>query len=475
MPKIYVLVGVPGSGKSTFAKLNKSSLNAEIVSSDVVRNMHPDWPEEQIFPEVYRLTSEYLKKEINVIYDATSISPLVRKRLVNELEKYNVKYQMEAYYFPISYEDCLARIAKRNENPQERFFPLDALKSYCERIVAPSLEEGFLDVHVIDQTKLNDVSSKLLKDLVVNNNQGYAFFYQDERGTVSSYQGRLADYNSPKISIDTNFRLASVSKQFIAYSIYSLIKMNKLSYDTKINDVLYLGEYAKDITIKNLLNHTSGLPDYENMEHSDAQIKDIDVLNYLRGVDKLKFAPSTQYAYSNSGFVLLGLVIEQITKEKVNDYIEKNIFSKLEMNSSKVNIQGVTKIDNRAYGHVIENGVLTVKDQYWCSATIGDGGLYSSVNDLIKWLDYLTLLYKEGQNKEFFESNVLETNENTEYALGIRHIVRKGLDIVCHCGATIGTNTVIGIVPSQNKKFIFLTNLDDIDCKKLIDNLISIL
>lgn len=475
MPKIYVLVGVPGSGKSTFANKAKSSLNAQIVSSDVVRNMHPDWKEEQIFPEVYRLTASFLKEDINVIYDATNITPLVRKRLVNELEKYNVSYQMEAYYFPISYEDCLARIAKRNEDSKERFFPLDALKSYCERIVAPSIDEGFLKVHIVEQTLLNEVSNKLLKDLVVNDNQGYAFFYQDKRGTSSSYQGRESDKNSNMISNNTNFRLASVSKQFIAYTIYSLIKEKKLSFETKINDILYLGEYAKDITIKNLLNHTSGLLDYENMEHSDDQIKDIDVLNYLKSVDKLKFAPSTQYAYSNSGFVLLGLVIEKVTKEKLNEYIEKNIFSKIGMNNSKVNIQGVTEINNRAYGHIIEDGNLVVKDQYWCSATIGDGGLYSSVNDLIKWLDYLTLIYKEGLNKEFFESNILETNENTEYALGIRHIVRKGLDIIYHCGATIGTSTVIGIIPSQNKKFIFLTNLDDINCSKLIDNLVSII
>lgn len=475
MPKIYVLVGVPGSGKSTFAKKAKISLNAQIVSSDVVRNLHPDWKEELIFPEVYRLMASFLKENFNVIYDATSITPLVRKRLVNELEKYNVSYQMEAYYFPVFYEDCLARIAKRNEDSKERFFPLDVLKSYCERIVAPSLDEGFLKVHIVEQTKLNEVSNKLLKDLIIDNNQGYAFFYQDERGTSSSYQGRESDETSNMISLNTNFRLASVSKQFIAYAIFTLIKEKKLSFETKINDILYLGEYAKDLTIKNLLNHTSGLLDYENMEHSDAQIKDIDVLNYLKSVDKLKFAPSTQYAYSNSGFVLLGLIIEKVTKEKLNEYIEKNIFSKIGMNNSKVNIQGVTEINKRAYGHIIENGKLIIKDQYWCSSTIGDGGLYSSVNDLIKWLDYLTLIYNEEQNKEFFESNVLKTNENTEYALGIRHIVRKGIDIIYHCGGTIGTNTVIGIIPSQNKKFIFLTNLDDIDCSKLINNLVNIL
>ncbi len=141
------------------------------------------------------------------------------------------------------------------------------------------------------------------------------------------------------ISSKTNFRLASVSKQFIGYAIYKLIKENKLSYDTLVNDVLYLGEYAKDITIKNLLTHTSGILDYENMEHSDEQIHDNDVLMFLQKQDHTNFSPNSKYSYSNSAFVLLGLIIEKVSGRKIDDYIENEIFSKVGMTSSKVNIK----------------------------------------------------------------------------------------------------------------------------------------
>ena len=322
MATIHVLVGIPGSGKSTYAKSLEKQKGYIIVSSDTVRNLHPDWEESLIFPEVYRLCSEYLKNGQDIIYDATNITPKVRKRLVTSLEPYNVKYDMIAYYFPIDYETCLKRVETRNEDKNERFFPLDILKSYSENIIAPSLEEGFKEVKVIEQSSLNETFNKLSKNLIINNLQGYAFYYEDERGKIESFQGYESIETKKKITIDSNFRLASVTKQFIGYAIYKLIKEGKLDYNTYINDVLYLGEYAKDIKIINLLNHTSGLKNYEAMEHTDEQISDYDVLEYLRKQDSLYFEVGSKYQYSNSAYVLLGLVVSVVSKRNLDDYIE---------------------------------------------------------------------------------------------------------------------------------------------------------
>ena len=473
MATIHVLVGIPGSGKSTYAKSLEKQKGYIIVSSDTVRNLHPDWEESLIFPEVYRLCSEYLKNGQDIIYDATNITPKVRKRLVTSLEPYNVKYDMIAYYFPIDYETCLKRVETRNEDKNERFFPLDILKSYSENIIAPSLEEGFKEIKVIEQSSLNETFNKLSKNLIINNLQGYAFYYEDERGKIESFQGYESIETKKKITIDSNFRLASVTKQFIGYAIYKLIKEGKLDYNTYINDVLYLGEYAKDIKIINLLNHTSGLKNYEAMEHTDEQISDYDVLEYLRKQDSLYFEVGSKYQYSNSAYVLLGLVVSVVSKRNLDDYIENEIFKKVNMNDSKVNYQGVTQVDNRSYGHILQDNELIFKDQYWCSATIGDGGLYSSVKDLKKWLDYLFNIYNE--ETDFFKSNILSDGTDTEYCLGVRHIIRKGVDVIYHCGETIGTNTVIGFIPKQNKKFIFLTNIDNVQGSTFIENLIKLL
>lgn len=473
MATVHVMVGIPGSGKSTFSKEFSKANNIMIVSSDTVRNLHPDWEEKLIFPEVYRLVAEELKQNHDVILDATNVTKKVRVRIKEKLAPYEVEYDMEAYYFPIAYNVCYERVEKRNQDKNERYFPLDVLKSYYDTIEIPCFSEGFKEVHVMEQTKLEDMKDILTKGIIDNKEQGYAFFYSDKRGTVEDCNGIKGINQSDLIDFDTNFRLASVSKQFIAYGIYTLIKENKLSYDTKLNDIFYIGEYAKDITVKHMLNHNSGLLDYEDMDHTDKQIHDLDVLEFLKKQDHLFFEVGEKYQYSNTAYVILGLIIEKISKEKLGDYIYNNVFLKAGMTNSIVNYQGETEVSKRAYGHMLINDKIVLKDQYWCSATIGDGGLYSNLNDLKKWIKFLRKLYET--DKEFFEANILPNGENSEYALGIRHIVRKGIDIIYHCGETIGFNTIVGFVPSENKEFILLTNLGDHSCSRLIDNLVEIL
>ena len=148
-------------------------------------------------------------------------------------------------------------------------------------------------------------------------------------------------------------------------------------------------EYTKNIKVSNLIYHTSGIYDYEDMDHTDCQICDEDVLNYIRTTDKTYFEIGSKYQYSNTAYVILGLIIEKVSNEKIGDYLGK-IFNDLGMTYTKVNYQGTTEFDSRAYGHIKEGDKFIEKDQYWCSATIGDGGIYSNVLDLKKWLKYIS-------------------------------------------------------------------------------------
>lgn len=143
MATVFMMVGIPGSGKSTFSKKFAKENNLDIISSDEVRNMHPDWEEPLIFPEVYRLIAEHLKNNQDVIYDATSPTPNVRHRLFDKLEPYNVTFDVGVYYFDTPYEVCYKRIEKRNNMPGERFFPLEKLKGFSDTIVEPTVSEGF--------------------------------------------------------------------------------------------------------------------------------------------------------------------------------------------------------------------------------------------------------------------------------------------------------------------------------------------
>ena len=146
---IYLMIGVPGSGKSTYSKQLKEELQCEIISTDNLRNIHPDWTETMIWPEVYRLNALALKEGRDAIYDATNATPKVRKRFVDEVEKHGVKVEMVAYYFDTPWEECQRRVIKRNDMPGERYLPPEVVESYGNTIIKPTLEEGFKFIRIV--------------------------------------------------------------------------------------------------------------------------------------------------------------------------------------------------------------------------------------------------------------------------------------------------------------------------------------
>ena len=139
------------------------------------------------------------------------------------------------------------------------------------------------------------------------------------------------------------------------------------------------------------------------------------------------------------------------------------------MDNSTVNIEGKTQIKNRALGHIVENGKIVVRDQYWCSATIGDGGIYSSVVDLTKWLEHLKANFNELKNTMFSKS--VKTGSNTYYGMGMRVVELENGAIYTHSGSTIGTNTLIAFSLDFDFELIFLTNLGPTETEKIRENL----
>lgn len=301
--------------------------------------------------------------------------------------------------------------------------------------------------------------------------QGYALFYYHNGKTFEACQGKLGDESSSDITFNSNFRLASVTKQFIAFSIVKLINEGMLSYGTSILDIYNdLPNYFKDITIKHLLTHTSGILDYEDMPHTDVQIKDEDILEFLKNTEHTYFTPGERYQYSNTAYILLGLIVSKISYRCLDEFIETEIFSPALMFNSKVNYEGKTNVVERAYGHVLENDKLVVKDQYWCSATIGDGGLYSSINDLKKWLKFLV------KSKEYKSMKIANIAGNyNEYGLGIRIVDVLGSEVIYHSGSTIGTKTLLLFSEELDLCLIFLTNFNDFNGTTLKEVLVEYL
>jgi CubicO group peptidase (beta-lactamase class C family) len=211
-----------------------------------------------------------------------------------------------------------------------------------------------------------------------------------------------------KIDPRTNFRLASCSKQFTAMAIMLLVHDGKLRYDQKLTDVFpNFPAYGKSISIRNLLNHSAGLQDYETLMEQpgnkgkwtdDHQIQDAEVLALLEQADHGLFPPGTQWYYSNSGYVVLGLVVAKVSGQPFPEFLRQRIFAPLKMDHTAAYVKGKNEITDRAYGHTKEENTWKQTDQSSTSATLGDGGVYCSLEDLAKWDEALRggkLLSKE--------------------------------------------------------------------------------
>lgn len=150
MAILYLMVGIQGSGKSTFSKRLSKEKNCKIISSDEVRKMYPNLEEKNVFPEVYRLCAEELKNNRDVIFDATNITPNVRNRNITNIKSIFSDFKIHVYFINTDVEICKTRVEKRNKQENEIFIPLEVIDSYSKNIIPPSKEEGFEEIIVLN-------------------------------------------------------------------------------------------------------------------------------------------------------------------------------------------------------------------------------------------------------------------------------------------------------------------------------------
>lgn len=284
-----------------------------------------------------------------------------------------------------------------------------------------------------------------------------------------------------KIHARTNFRLASVTKQFTAMAIMLLIHDGRLHYDDRLTDVFPdFPEYGRGITIRDLLNHTSGLQDYEdlmpqpdpNLPVEQIQIKDIGVLDLLKKQTSTKFKPGSKWEYSNSGYVVLGLIVQKVSGKSFPDFLQERIFAPLEMNNTLAYVRGTNQVPNRAFGHSLEQGTWRQTDQSPTSATLGDGGVYSSLEDLAKWdraLRQNKLLSAEEMRAALTpvqvpDGKVTEPDGSpAAYGFGWFLNPYKGRLRMWHYGETAGFRTAVQRFEKENLTIVILCNRADLN------------
>ena len=260
----------------------------------------------------------------------------------------------------------------------------------------------------------------------------------------------------------TNYRLASVTKQFTAAAVLLLAEDRKLSLVDRLKKWLPSLPPAVDpVTIEHLLTHTSGIVDYEDAIPSGttAQLHDAGVLHLLESQDSTYFNPGSAYRYSNSGYALLALIVERASGKSFATFLRERIFLPLGMLSTVAYEEGISTVPTRAYGYTLRNGKWTRKDQSVTSAVLGDGGIYSSIADLVKWdaAWYDSRLLRDESRALALQPHTDTDKPEVKYGFGWR-ITGESL---WHSGETSGFRNVIVRYPSRKLTIVILTNRDD--------------
>ena len=149
MAVLHMMMGIQGSGKSTYSNKLSKQLNCKIMSTDEVRKANPNLEEKYVFPEVFRLCSIELQNNRDVIFDATNITPNVRNRNLNAIRTLYPDFEVYLYFINTDVETCKKRVAIRNTLPGEIFIPLEVIESYSKNIIPPTEEEKFDKVIVL--------------------------------------------------------------------------------------------------------------------------------------------------------------------------------------------------------------------------------------------------------------------------------------------------------------------------------------
>jgi CubicO group peptidase (beta-lactamase class C family) len=270
---------------------------------------------------------------------------------------------------------------------------------------------------------------------------------------------------------ETIFQTGSVGKQFTATAVMMLVEEGKIHLDHPI------GKYLPDspaswsnVTVRNLLTHTSGVPDYESDSLAKKGAAFINLRNDYTEDElfakfsglPLDFPPGSKWSYSNSGYVLLGILIHKVAGQFYGDLLQERIFQPLGMTSTRI-ISEADIIPNRAAGYRLVNG--EIKNQEWVSPmlnTTADGALYTSVLDMAKWdaALYTEKLLKKGSLDQMWSAVRLNDGKTAPYGFGWDVTQVNGHRLIEHGGAWQGFTTQISRYVDDRFTVIVLTNLD---------------
>jgi CubicO group peptidase (beta-lactamase class C family) len=284
---------------------------------------------------------------------------------------------------------------------------------------------------------------------------------------------------------DTKFRLGSITKQFTSMLIMQLVQEGKLRLDEKVSEVLpdYPKEQGEKITIHNLLTHTSGIPNYTSFPNYPTEVmrnpQTPEELVKLFEYKPLEFEPGSKFSYSNSGYILLGYIIEKISGKPYEELLKEKIFYPLKMDDSGYD-HNLEIIRKRAYGY--NHFALDVQNANYIDMSVpfSAGALYSTVEDLYKWDQALyadKILSKENIQK-LFGKYIPAFGMHYGYGWAVGKISDghgDSVNVVAHGGAVNGFNSLIERYTDDKNLIVLLNNTGATDLQDIANHIEKIL
>lgn len=277
------------------------------------------------------------------------------------------------------------------------------------------------------------------------------------------------EYGIP-ISPQTIFHMASVSKQFTAYSIVLLADKGKLQLEDDIHKYLpWFPDLKEKITIRHLLNHTSGIRDqWQLLAIGGTRLDDVitqeQIVKVLSKQQALNFKPGEQYMYSNSGFTMLAEIVKSVTGQTLRQFTDSAIFKPLGMNDTHFHDDYTEIVKNRAYSYdrdkesQFSNAILSYSNA-------GATSLFTNINDLSKWVInfYSPVAGTKATINQLVQNGKLNNGKEISYALGIAHDRYHGWTQYSHSGGDAGYRTWLTVFPDFKMGFLLFSNLGDAD------------
>ena len=346
---------------------------------------------------------------------------------------------------------------------------------------------------------MEKVDQILSEQISRNKTPGIQYYFFDSESTLHSYKGGFADIkNEKKINDETTFNCWSTTKTLTALAIVQLAERGALNLDDPVIKHIADFPYPPEITIKQLLTHSSGIPNpiplkwvHAAEDHDNFNYREYFTPIFTKNI-KVKKAPNEKFAYSNLGYVSLGIIIENVSRQDFTNYIEENIIQKIGISESKLGFQ-LHNMENQAKGYHKHNSfsnlilgfvfdkqkyTLGKEDKWNAFKTIyvngpSYGGLFGSGNSFVRYIQELLKpeckLISSEYKKLLFEENILNNGKASGMCLSWFKGDLNGQTYYSHAGGGAGFYCEIRIYPELNRGSVIMFNRSGMNDARFLD------